>query len=38
MAAEQYYRNKFFNPAKYIDGLLYVSNFAKGKHEKYMPA
>lgn len=28
MAAEQYYRNKFFNPAKYIDGLLYVSNFA----------
>lgn len=37
MAVEQYYRNHFFNPAKYIDGLLYVSNFAKTKHEQYMP-
>ncbi len=38
MALEQYYRNHFFNPAKYIDGLLYVSSFAKKKHEQYMPA
>lgn len=38
MAVEQYYRNHFFHPAKYIDGLLYVSNFAKKKHEQYMPA
>lgn len=38
MAAEQYFRNRFFNPAQYIDGLIYVSNFAKQMHEKYMPA
>ena len=38
MAGEQYFRNMFFNPAKNIDGLLYVSNFAKNMHEKYMPA
>lgn len=38
MAAEQYFRNTFFYPAKYIDGLIYVSNFAKMLHEKYMPA
>lgn len=37
MAAEQYFRNLFFYPAKYIDGLIYVSNFAKEVHEKYMP-
>lgn len=38
MAAEQYFRNAFFNPAKYIDGFIYVSNFAKEIHNKYMPA
>lgn len=38
MAAEQYFRNKFTNPAKYIDGLVYVSQFAKSKLEQYMPA
>lgn len=35
---EQYYRNLFFNPAKYIDGIIYVSNFAKEKHEQLMPS
>jgi glycosyltransferase involved in cell wall biosynthesis len=38
MAAEQYFRNIFYNPSKYIDGLIYVSNFAKDIHQKYMPA
>ncbi len=38
MAAEQHFRNRFFNPAQYIDGLIYVSNFAKQMHEKYMPS
>lgn len=38
MAAEQYFRNVFFNPAKYIDGFIYVSNFARTIQEKYMPA
>ncbi len=38
MAAEQYFRNAFFNPAKYIDGFIYVSNFARNIQEKYMPA
>lgn len=37
MAAEQYFRNAFFNPAKYIDGFIYVSNFARIIQEKYMP-
>lgn len=38
MAMEQYFRNSFLNPAHYIDGVIYVSNFAKEKHEQYMPA
>lgn len=38
MAAEMYFRNAFFNPAKYIDGFFYVSNFAREIQEKYMPA
>lgn len=38
MAAEQYFRNAFLNPAKYIDGFVYVSQFAKSKLEQYMPA
>lgn len=37
MAAEMYFRNKYFNPNNYIDGLLYVSDFARKKHEQYMP-
>ena len=37
MAGEQYFRNTFFNPFKYIDGFIYVSNFAKGIQEKHMP-
>ena len=37
MAAEQYFRNVFFNPAKYIHGFIYVSNFARSIQEKYMP-
>lgn len=37
MASEQYFRNAFFNPSKYIDGFIYVSNFAKNIQEKYMP-
>lgn len=35
MSAEMYYRNMFFNPTKNIDGLIYVSHFAKDIHEKY---
>lgn len=38
MVAEQYFRNRYFNPAKYIDGFIYVSNFAKEIQERYMPA
>ena len=38
MAAEQYFRNAYFNPAKNIDGFIYVSNFAKEIQERYMPA
>lgn len=38
MAAEQYFRNAFLNPAKYIDGFVYVSKFAKSKLEQYMPS
>lgn len=38
MAAEQYFRNTFFNPARYINGFIYVSNFAKEIQERYMPA
>ena len=37
MAAEQYFRNKFFYPLKFIDGIIYVSNFAQEIHKKYMP-
>lgn len=37
MAAEMYYRNAFYNPTKNIDGLIYVSNFAKNIHVKYSP-
>lgn len=37
MSAEQYFRNKFFYPLNFIDGLIYVSNFALEIHERYMP-
>lgn len=35
MTAEMYFRNAFYNPTKNIQGLIYVSNFAKNIHEKY---
>lgn len=38
MMMEQYYRNIFFHPLKYINGLVYVSSFAKSLQEKYMPS
>lgn len=38
MAAEQYMRNAFFHPARFIDGFIYVSDFARNIQEKYMPA
>lgn len=34
MTAEMYSRNRKWHPAKEIDGLIYVSQFAKRKHEK----
>lgn len=37
MAAEQRFRNTFFHPAKYLDGIIYVSDFCRDKHERYMP-
>lgn len=37
MAAEMYFRNTFFNPVNYFNGLIYVSDFAKMIDEKYMP-
>ena len=36
-AGEFYFRNIFFDPAKYIDGLVYVSNFTKNKFEEHAP-
>lgn len=38
MAAEHYVRNAIFHPAKLAAGVLYVSNFARDMHEKYMPS
>lgn len=38
MAAEQYTRNRFFPPYKLVDGIMYVSDFSRTLHEKYMPA
>lgn len=37
MAMEMYFRNYFYYPLNYFDGLIYVSNFARNMHEKYMP-
>lgn len=38
MAAEQYFRNTFFNPSRLASGIIYVSEFARLIHEKYMPS
>lgn len=38
MAAEQRFRNWFYNPARLISGFHFVSNFSRDKHLKYMPA
>lgn len=38
MAAEQWFRNTFFNPSRMVDGVLYVSDFCRDKHLQYMPA
>ena len=35
MTAEMYYRNRKWYPAKELDGIIYVSNFAKQKHEEF---
>ena len=35
MTAEMYYRNRKWHPAKEMDGIIYVSNFAKQKHEEF---
>lgn len=37
MASEQYFRNKFYYPPKYLSGILYVSKFSEEKHLQYMP-
>ena len=37
MAGEMYYRNHKWNPAKCLDGIIYVSKFAKNKHEEMNP-
>lgn len=38
MACEMYYRNRKWHPAKTLDGVVYVSNFSKAKHESMDPA
>ena len=37
MASEQRFRNAFFNPAKLLDGIIFVSDFAQRKHLQYFP-
>lgn len=37
MSLEMYFRNRYFNPVKNIDGIIYVSDFARDIHQKYMP-
>ncbi len=37
MAVEMYFRNVYFSPVKNLDGVIYVSNFAKQKHLQYNP-
>lgn len=38
MAAEQYVRNALFNPARLASGIIYVGDFSRNLHEKYMPS
>lgn len=38
MALEQRLRNQFFNPVKYLSGIVYVSDFSHRKHIEHMPA
>lgn len=37
MTLEMYFRNIFFNAAKYFDGLIYVSDFSRNKHLHFKP-
>lgn len=37
MAMEMFYRNRKWHPAKNLDGIIYVSKFAKDKHEEIDP-
>ena len=37
MAGEMFYRNRKWHPAKNLDGIIYVSRFAKEKHEEIDP-
>lgn len=37
MAAEQYFRNAFMNPAKKADGMVFVSDFIRDKHYNFFP-
>ena len=37
MAIEMYSRNRKWHPAKELDGIIYVSNFSKQKHETIDP-
>lgn len=36
MSAEMYFRNRFYNPVKNIDGFIFVSEFSRKKHQQYM--
>ncbi len=38
MTCEMYYRNRKWHPSKSLDGVIYVSNFSKQKHESMDPA
>ena len=35
MTMEIYFRNKFFHPANYINGFIFVSNFTRNKHIEF---
>lgn len=37
MTLEMFYRNRKWHPAKELDGIIYVSKFAKDKHEEIDP-
>lgn len=38
MAAEQWFRNCFYNPSRMLSGMIFVSDFSRSKHLEYMPA